>query len=367
MASSLPENDQTNGTSPTTSHKASPRKTSVGTKILRILLISVLLFGSLWYAVRDVNWSDLWDYILAANIFWILAAAAVTLLAHLARAERWRYLIPDGKKIKLINAFSATVIGYFMNNIIPRSGEVGRPYVLAKREGRSASGLIATVVVERILDGVTLLAILVGIIFIASDELAALLREIPQLSDYTPGDLIRQLGIPVGALVLLLILILGTRLGDKLVDLLAKILPAKIGGKIHTVFNEFRAGAKFSGGLLGLLGVLFWTLAIWFGYILSLHCGVLAFGFNGTYGMDFGDSTVLLGITAIGMALAPTPGGFGVFHTFCRVTLVSLYGVPIDQAVAFAFALHFAQYASAMIAGPIFAIREGTGLKKVEL
>lgn len=357
MASSPPENR----------HEApsAPRKTSAGTHALRILLITALLVGSLWYAVRDVNWGDLWRSVLSANLFWTLAAAAITLLAHLARAERWRHLIPDGRKIGLLNAFSATVIGYFMNNIVPRSGEVGRPYVLAKREGRSASGLIATVVVERILDGVTLLAILVGIIFIASNELTGLLREIPQLSDYTPGDLIRQLGIPVGGLVLLLILVLGTPLGDRLVDVLAKILPEKIGGKIHTIFDEFRAGAKFSGGLVGLLGVIFWTLVIWFGYILSLHCGILAFGFDRTYGMDFGDSTVLLGITAIGMALAPTPGGFGVFHTFCRITLVSLYGVPVDQAVAFAFVLHFAQYASAMIAGPIFAIREGTGWRRI--
>lgn len=352
MGSSPPDTEQ-----PLSS---APRRISAGKHLLRIVLITALLVGSLWYAVRDVNWGDLWNYILEADPFWIAAAGAVTLLAHLARAERWRHLIPDGRKIGLMNAFSATVIGYFMNNIVPRSGEVGRPYVLAKREKRSASGLLATVVVERILDGVTLLVILTGIIFIASDELTALLREIPQLADYTPGDLVRQLGIPVGVLVLLLILILGTRLGDRLVDFLAKILPEKIGGKIHGILDEFRTGAKFSGGLVGLLGVIFWTLAIWFGYILSLHCGLLAFDFTATYGMDFGDATVLLGITAVGMAIAPTPGGFGVFHTFCRIALVSLYGVPADQAVAFAFVLHFAQYAVAMIAGPIFAIREGT-------
>lgn len=330
---------------------------------LRIVLITGLLFGSLWYAVRDVSWGEIWTSALSANIFWVIAAALVTVLAHVARAERWKHLIADGRRIKLLNAFSATIIGYFMNNLVPRSGEVVRPYVLAKREKRSTSSLLATVVVERILDGVTLLVILAGIIFIASDEITRLLQDIEQLRDYTPSDLILQLGIPVGALVVMLILVLGTPLGNWLVDQLSRILPEKIGGKIHHIFDEFRAGAKFSGGAKGLAGVVFWSAAIWFGYILSLHCGILAFGFDTAYGLNFGDSTVLLGITAVGMAIAPTPGGFGVFHSFCRITLVSLYGVPLEKALAFAFVLHFAQYIVAIILGPIFAVREGVSFR----
>ena len=356
MATSLTKPQATPPSSPSGNKKA-------GIHILRIGIVTVLLVVSLWYAVRDVEWSEVWESILSANPFWVIAAAGVTLLAHVARAERWKYLIPGGRKIKLLNAFSATLIGYFMNNIIPRSGEVIRPYVLAKREQRSTSSLLATVVVERILDGVTLLIILVGIIFIATDELTLLLQNIDELANYTPTDLILQIGIPVGVLVVLLILVLGTGFGDWAIRQLSKILPKKIGDKIHSLFDEFREGARFSGGAKGLAGVLFWSAAIWFGYILSLHCGILAFGFETTYGLSFGDSTVLLGITAVGMAIAPTPGGFGVFHSFCKITLVSLYGVPVDQAVAFAFVLHFAQYMTAMVFGPVFAVREGVSFK----
>ena len=184
---------------------------------LRILLITAILFGSLWYALRDVEWSKLWPAITEANFFWTFMVAAVVMLAHLARAERWRFFIADGRKIRLGNAFSATVIGYFMNNIIPRSGEFVRPWTLARREGHSTSALLATVVVERILDGITLLVILVGIILIAGDELAGLFGQIEGLNDYTPADLIYAVAIPVAALVLLLVLALGTRLGDVLV------------------------------------------------------------------------------------------------------------------------------------------------------
>ena len=330
---------------------------------LRLLLITVLLVGSLWYAVRDVEWSKLWEAVADAKLFWILMAAVVVMSAHVARAERWRFFIADRRKIGLRNAFSATVIGYFMNNILPRSGEFVRPWALARREGHSTGSLLATVVVERVLDGITLLLILVSIIVIAGDELAGLLRQIDGLSSYRPTDLILQLAIPLGAIILLLVLILGTRLGDWLVRVAQQILPERFGDKIKGMFEEFREGARFSGGKRGSIAVIFWSGVIWFGYILSLHCGVIAFGFNTTYGFDFGDSTVLLGITAIGVAIAPTPGGFGVFHTFCRVALVSLYGIPTEEAVAFAFVTHFAQYAASMLVGTFFIFREGMSLK----
>lgn len=331
--------------------------------ILRFLIITALLVGSLWFAVRDVDWGGLWNAVTEANLFWAVAAGLITMVAHLARAERWRHLIARGKDIRLVNAFSATMIGYFLNNIIPRSGELVRPYVLAKREGRSASELLATVVVERLLDSLTLLVILVGIIFIASDQLTSLLRSIPAFADYEPTDLIVRLGIPVVAIVAFLFIVIGTKLGDRIVELIARVLPERFGSKLRMLFLEFKEGAKFTGGLSGMLSVVFWSGGIWFLYGLSLHFGVLAFGFDTTYGMGIGDSMVLLGVTAVGMAIAPTPGGFGVFHTFCRITLVSLYGVPVDQAVAFAFVIHFAQYMVVMVFGPGFALREGVSFR----
>lgn len=341
-------------------HRPTAEKGSIRPNLLRFTLITLLLAGSLWFALRDVQIEEVWNAALSADLLYVLAVGIIVLLAHVARAVRWRYLIPGGESIPLRDAFSATVIGYFASNVIPRSGELLRPYVLARRIKRPASGLLATVVFERLLDGITLLLILGGILLLAEDELIRLLSGIDQLSDLTPGELMLRMSIPVGLLVLLLVLLVFTPIGMKMITLLCRPLPDRIGGKIIDFFTRFNEGIHPPSGVSHLGALLIWTLVIWGGYALSLHAGVLAFDLNGAFGLDAGDSIVILGLTTIGVAIAPTPGGFGIFHTFARATLVLLYGVEVEKAVAFAFTVHFAQYAATMIAGGYFVLREGT-------
>ena len=84
--------------------------------------------------------------------------------------------------------------------------------------------------------------------------------------------------------------------------------------------------------------ILFWTLLIWLGYVLSVYCGMLAFGFDTTYDLALRDALVVLAITAVGITIAPTPGAFGVYHGFCKAALVTLFAVSPESAVAFALA-----------------------------
>ena len=334
----------------------------MGGHLLRFTLITLLLIASLWYAVRDVAWGAVWEAATGAEIIPVIGVGLVVLLAHLARAVRWRYLISGDREIPLMPAFSATVIGYFASNIIPRSGEILRPYLLARRTDNRTSSLLATVVFERLLDGVTLLLILGGIFLLAGDELTRLLQGIDGLEDLTPGDLFLRLALPVGILVLVLILLLTTTLGERIVRRLERLLPKRFADRVDGIYQGFRSGLRPPGGVHSSGMILLWTLLIWGGYALSLHCGVLAFGLQEDPGLDFGDSIVILGLTTIGVAIAPTPGGFGIFHSFARATLVGLYGVGVERAVAFAFTVHFAQYAATMIAGGFFALREGTNI-----
>ncbi len=332
------------------------------THLLRFTLITLLLAGSLWFALRDVDFGMVWQAATEADPLFILLVGLFVLLAHLVRAVRWRLLIPEGERIPLRDLFSATLVGYFASNVIPRSGELLRPYVLARRADRPVGGLLATIVFERLLDSITLLAILGGILVLAESELAALLGEIDQLAGVTPTDLLLRLSIPIAILVLLLVVMVFTPFGGRIVALLCKPLPEKISSKVVDFFAGFREGIRPVDGTTHSLGLLLWTIAIWSGYALSLHAGVLAFGLDELAGLGVGDSVVILGLTTIGVAIAPTPGGFGIFHTFARVTLVLLYGVPVETAVAFAFTVHFAQFAATMMAGGYFAMREGTNV-----
>ncbi len=330
-----------------------PAPVGRGKQTVKFLIITLLLVGSLWYVLRDVEWSKLWEAILQVNLWWIVVGSLVTLGSHIVRAERWRALIPNGRIISLLDAFSATIIGYLMNNIIPRSGEIIRPYILGKRIKRSTSSLVATVVVERILDGLTLLLLFFTLLFTASNQIDQVLPD-----GYTASGILISLALPVLLLIIGLIIVLGTSFGDKFVSLLEVKLPEKIGRKIRELFDEFRAGIGF-GGTKGLVRILLLTIPVWLGYAFAFYFGFLAFGFDVTYGMGLTDMVTLLAITAVGMTIAPTPGGFGVFHLFCRITLVSLYGIPEDQAVAFALVTHAGQYLIVMIVGAFFFFREG--------
>ena len=100
-----------------------------------------------------MKFSDLLLSLKSANYWWIALLVPISLLGHWIRALRWKYLMaPIKKDCKLSHLFGAIMIGYAVNNVLPRVGELVRPYVLGNQEQVSKSAALATVVVERILD-----------------------------------------------------------------------------------------------------------------------------------------------------------------------------------------------------------------------
>jgi len=349
-----------------TSIPEQPNEGGQGRRLLKIAVIVAALVVSLWYALRGVEWGTLWEAIRRVNAIWILVSVTATMSAHLARAQRWRILIPEGKKIHLLNSYSSVLIGYMMNNIIPRSGELVRPYVLARREGRSFSSLLATVLVERILDGVALALLFVLLLFVERRRLEELLASVSRQLDIglSPSGVLLALGVPIVALILLFVLAVRTPLGDRMVSWAARRFPGRLTERLRNAFEEFRAGVNFSGPT-GTAWIVFWSIVIWACYAFSLYFGFLAFGFDARYGMGLGAMVTVLAITTVGITIAPTPGAFGVYHLFSKLALVMLYSVSDEDAVAFALVLHAAPYLATLIAGGIFFLREGVSLSEV--
>ena len=121
--------------------------------ILRYSLSFLLAFVFLYLAFRGVKLTDLWESLKGANYWWAALLLPLNVLLNWVRAERWAYLLaPIKSPISKRNLFSGVMIGYAINNVLPRVGEFVRPYILGKREKISISSTLATVVVERILD-----------------------------------------------------------------------------------------------------------------------------------------------------------------------------------------------------------------------
>ena len=130
------------------------------------VLISIVF---IWLALRGLRLEEFWDSVKQANYVWLLPGIGVYFIGVWVRAWRWHYLLGPIKKIPTATMFPITTIGYMGNNIYPaRAGEVLRAVILKRKEGVSVSASLATIIVERIFDGVVMLAF----VFINLPELA---------------------------------------------------------------------------------------------------------------------------------------------------------------------------------------------------
>ncbi|MCA9960824.1 MAG: flippase-like domain-containing protein, partial [Anaerolineales bacterium] len=112
----------------------------------------------LWLALRGLKLTEVWQDIRSANYLWLIPSVAVYFVAVWARTWRWDYMLRPLKHVPLRRLFPVVVIGYMGNNVYPfRAGELLRSYVLRRRENVSISASLATVIVERVFDGLVML------------------------------------------------------------------------------------------------------------------------------------------------------------------------------------------------------------------
>lgn len=129
-------------------------------KSIYIILISIVVIIGLWFSFKGVEWSQIFKSLKDVKIWFVVLQAFSMLIAHLIRAERWRLMISESNQIKSTFTFTYTIIGYAMSNLIPRSGEAIRPLLLSKKINRPFTQIAATVIVERLLDGIVLLVLI---------------------------------------------------------------------------------------------------------------------------------------------------------------------------------------------------------------
>src|SRR5271157_3926498 len=117
----------------------------------------------MFLAFRGKNFGSIWDCLSSVHWIWVVYLIVGGVLSHLARAWRWQYLLaPIKENVTLRNSFSAVMIGYMVNNFLPRVGEVVRPYTLGKLENISKTAVFGTVVIERVIDIITFFSILLA-------------------------------------------------------------------------------------------------------------------------------------------------------------------------------------------------------------
>ena len=316
-----------------------------------IFLVTGLL---IWFSLRGLTGENKGEYLLqtwrAADKGWLIVMAVIAVGSHLLRAQRWRMLLePSGNKSTLKYTFLSLMVGYLVNLVIPRGGEVSRCYNLYKLDKTPVEKSFGTVVVERIVDVVCLLTLIAIAFVVESDKLFAFIETLP----IGAGDNSSRLMIlGIAAAGFLLILALGVWLVRRNKKLNAFIVRTWHGFK-DGLLSIFRLKHK---GLFITYSVL-----IWFLYFLMSYTVILAF--PETEHLGVGAVLSLFAIGSIAMA-APLPGGTGSYHVLVPQGLVFLYAIAEADAVAFTFIFHGWQTAIMIVGGAISLIATSVILKK---
>jgi hypothetical protein len=305
-------------------------------------------------AFRGTDFSKIYDSAASANYWWILANFGVLLVSHVIRAWRWRYLLdPIKPNIGLRNLFSGVMVGYMMNNILPRAGEITRPYTIGKLETISKGAAFGTVVVERIMDTLSFLLLIAAIPFLYQGEMSASFPWLAKASMVT--------ALVTLALFLVVVVFMVRRdWTDVMLRYLTKVVPGRMTGRVEHLAHAFLDGFLFLKRPGSFLMITVTSIAIWLLYAVMMYCAFFAFDIQ-MLGMN--GAIVVLAISSIGVAL-PTPGATGTYHAFTSQALIRLYGV--DQAVALSYATvtHAVGFIGVTLVGLYYFVKDNVSVSE---
>jgi uncharacterized protein (TIRG00374 family) len=321
------------------------KKTIIQTiKFIAFLAVGILL---LWFAFRNVNFSKLSAGLKEANYWWLLLSVFFGFVAFASRARRWVLLInPLGYHPKTINSFYALMTGYLANLALPRVGEITRCVALGKKEKIPVDQLIGTVVIERAIDFISLLTIMIVLIFTSGDQVGLFLKEsilVPIQTEvyilFGNTWIIWAVLFSIGATALSLMI--GYRHSLRKIRFFAKMFEVAKG-----VIN----GLKTITNLQRKWEFIFHTVLIWVSY--ALMTWVVVFSLESTSHLTFGNSIFLLVIGGLAMS-APVTSGLGAFHYIIRQGMLIVFGIPIEDGLVYALLTHESQLIFVAIIGTI--------------
>ncbi len=312
----------------------------------------------LYVFFRGMDWEALGTALRNAHAGRLLGVAGVTLLVYVARAWRWGYLLDPLGHVGFADLFSATMVGFASGLLVPRAGELVRPYLVSRRHPIPTSAGFATIVLERVVDLVTVLVLFGLYLFV-----------LPAPAQQVQGPLLGLLkvsGILTGAGVLVLVAVLwGFHVHASralaLADRLLTRFPAWVARPLGNALRAFSQGlAVLQAPAPHLLAILGQSFVVWLLIAWSFHLNHLAFGLA----LPFRATFLLVAFLVVGVSI-PTPGMVGGFHAFYLLCLTGAFGVPKGTAAAAGIAAHALANLPILGFGLALLGREGLTLAKV--
>ena len=295
-------------------------------------------------ALRGLDLREVWHLMRGANYWWLIPSVGVYFVAVWIRTWRWHYLLRPIKPIPLKTLWPVVVIGYMGNNIYPfRIGEFIRAYVLRQKENVSISASIATILVERIFDGLVMLLF----VFIA-------LPFAPGLPVWLRQTVILASIAFLGALLVFLLMAAFPQTSRTLYHWgIVSLCPRKFRATLLTIADRFMEGLSSLANLKDILMIFFTSVLIWLLETVKYWFIMLAFPFT----VSFFALMLMNGVVNLATTLPSAPGYIGTFDG-PGIEVLKVFGVNGAIAAAYTLVLHAALWLPITLLGFWYMLRE---------
>ena len=326
--------------------------------------VSALFIG---FLLLSIDGEKLWSVMREADYRYAVPAAVIYFIAVFFRSARWQYVLSPLRALPIRRLYPVVVIGHAGNNVLPaHMGELVRAYYLAQRERFSGSAALATIGVERVYDGLTLLALGAAAVMLL---LAA--GQFTGIGEVSRGAIVITAGgvaavFSLGLLVITLLAVVpgAARLIYRLVDR----LPARFRPQAREMVSSFLEGLRILSTPRQHLLLALRTLPVWLGEAAVYLTIAYSFGIQNHFDSGLAFVFAILLVTATSNLASAFPfaiGAIGPFEFISQLTLIVL-GVPAEVALSYALVTHLvALWLPVNLAGLALMLKHNLSLKQL--
>jgi uncharacterized protein (TIRG00374 family) len=291
----------------------------------------------LYLAFSNIDFSEVFTILKKISIAWLFVYLVVWFLSHLTRALRWRIIIHSVKKeTSLINLFGATMVGYGVNCVVPRLGELYRGLFLGRWENISRSSMVGTIVLERVIDILVLgFSVLISVAIYSGD----LFKDVVWLKST----------LYLGFLMIFLLVVflyLLVKFKEKFYNIILRFagkISEKLADGLGRIFHLLTDGFASLKGRKNFISVILLSAAIMLLYGLTAHIGFYILHMDDIQPVNFSMAWIVMTISAFGVII-PTPGATGSYHLIVISVLVGIFHFSNEISGAYALLTHATTY-----------------------
>ncbi|MDD2900171.1 MAG: lysylphosphatidylglycerol synthase transmembrane domain-containing protein [Desulfuromonadaceae bacterium] len=306
---------------------------------------------------RKIDFHLLAAALRSANYLYVILAVGVTFVSYFMRAVRWRYLLIHEKNIPVPSLYQATIIGYMANNLLPaRLGEFVRAYTLAQREHLETPAVFASLVIDRLFDGCTVLILLLVTLF--TMQLPGGMEDAAQA--LRAGGVI-MFFFYCGVVLFMYLLKRQTVRTLSAVSYILRPFPKSISERCIPLLGSFIGGIRLSPRGGHVASLLLTSVGIWCMCVLSVDMTLQSFDIH----LPMTASMFILILLVFAVMVPASPGFIGTYHYACYKGL-SIFGIPETLSVSIALIMHGTSFFPVIFAGMYYLWKNKLSLTELQ-